>query len=64
MKAIITFIALSAASSVVSAHEATKLPSQLDGTQCDAHGYTPCVAASVWDSEANTWRSASAHWEE
>ena len=158
MKAIIIFIALSAASSVVSAHEGTKLPSQLQakveaaaqacfdfengefameagaivrtdldsdlkadwvvneqyfscssaaslygstggttshfmvadhvssilnqgwemhtlgrkrvliievhGTQCDAYGYTPCVAASVWDSEANTWRSASARWEE
>jgi hypothetical protein len=34
------------------------------GTQCDAYGYTPCVAASVWDLEANKWRSASARWEE
>jgi len=37
---------------------------EVHGTQCDAYGYTPCVAASVWDSEANTWRSASARWEE
>jgi hypothetical protein len=37
---------------------------EVHGTQCDAYGYIPCVAASVWDSEANTWRSASARWED
>ena len=36
----------------------------LHGTQCDAYGYSPCVAASVWDAEASTWRSAAARWEE
>ncbi len=40
------------------------LLAEVHGTQCDAYGYTPCVAASVWDSEANTWRSTSARWEE
>jgi hypothetical protein len=40
------------------------LLAEVHGTQCDAYGYTPCVAASVWDSEAKKWRSASARWEE
>ena len=39
------------------------LLADVHGTQCNAYGYTPCVAASVWDSEANKWRSASARWE-
>ena len=40
------------------------LLAEVHGTQCDALGYIPCVIAAVWDSEANKWRSASAHWEE
>lgn len=40
------------------------LLAEVHGTQCDAYGYTPCVTAAVWDLEANTWRSASARWEQ
>lgn len=39
------------------------LLAEVHGTQCDGFGYTACVVAAVWDSEAGTWRSASADWE-
>ncbi len=40
------------------------LLAEVHGTQCDGFGYTPCVTASVWDSEAGAWRSAGAPWED
>lgn len=40
------------------------LLAEVHGTQCDAVGYTSCVTAAVWDSEASAWRSAAAQWEE
>ncbi len=33
------------------------------GSACDGINPTPCVTASVWDSEAKTWRSTAADWE-
>lgn len=33
------------------------------GTQCGGINPTPCVTASVWDSEQKIWRSTGAKWE-
>ena len=40
------------------------LLAEVHGTQCDAFGYTPCVTASVWDTDVNAWRTAAATWEQ
>ncbi len=33
------------------------------GSNCDGINPTPCVTASVWDTETKTWRSSSSDWE-
>ena len=33
------------------------------GSQCGGIGPTPCVVASVWDADEETWRSTGAEWE-
>ena len=39
------------------------LLADVHGTQCDGINPTPCVTASVWDSDQSIWRSANAQWE-
>lgn len=39
------------------------LLTQVHGSQCGGINPTPCVTASVWDSEEKTWRSTGAAWE-
>ncbi|WP_319544989.1 hypothetical protein [Ruegeria conchae] len=35
----------------------------IHGSNCDGINPTPCIAASVWDAEAKTWRSSAGDWE-
>jgi hypothetical protein len=39
------------------------LLADVHGSQCGGINPTPCIAASVWDAEEKTWRSAPAEWE-
>jgi len=39
------------------------LLTDVHGSQCGGMNPTPCVTASIWDSEAGQWRSTSAEWE-
>ena len=39
------------------------LLADVHGSQCDGINPTPCVTASVWDSDQSIWRSANAQWE-
>ena len=39
------------------------LLTDVHGSQCGGINPTPCVTASIWDSEAWQWRSTSAEWE-
>ncbi|WP_174823049.1 hypothetical protein [Ruegeria arenilitoris] len=36
----------------------------IHGSNCGGINPTPCVTASVWDAEANTWRSSAGNWEQ
>ena len=39
------------------------LLTDVHGSLCGGINPTPCVTASIWDSEAGQWRSTSAEWE-
>lgn len=39
------------------------LLTDVHGSQCGGINPTPCVTASIWDSETGQWRSTSAEWE-
>lgn len=48
---------------VVSVGRYRVVTADVHGSQCGGINPTPCVTASVWDSEAKEWRSTSAEWE-
>ncbi len=39
------------------------LLADVHGARCGGIGPTPCVTASVWDTEGGVWRSTAAEWE-
>ncbi|SLN70637.1 hypothetical protein TRL7639_04186 [Falsiruegeria litorea R37] len=39
------------------------LLADVHGSQCDGINPTPCVTASIWDSDEKQWRTTAAEWE-